>query len=96
MAADETDEDDEREIEAGARFAIKVRIAAHEPERWAKIIASARQLMSVVSATPIPPEMDEITLLALAYVASVRCAKQLTGDEAALEAVAGLQSIAGV
>jgi hypothetical protein len=92
MSEDETD----RDIEAGARFALKVRGAVREPERWALIMQSARSLMGVVSKTPIPPEMDEVTLLALAYVASIRCAKNLPPGEDVDGAVAGLQLIAGV
>ena len=87
------DEDLDREIEAGARFALKVRRGVREPERWAKIIQSARSLMATVSETPVPPKMDDITLLALAYVASLRCAKNLPGED--IEGVvAGLKHIA--
>jgi hypothetical protein len=85
----------EDEIEAGARFALKVRRAVREPERWALIIKSARSLMATVSTTPIPPTMDDVTLLALAYVASIRTAKNLPGED--IEGVvAGLKLLAGV
>jgi hypothetical protein len=93
----ETDEDLDRDIEAGARFALRIRLAIQNPERWADIIKSARSLMAVVSTTPIPPKMDDITLLALAYVASIRCAKEVLADDGdAQKAVDGLKRIAGV
>jgi hypothetical protein len=88
------DEDLDREIEAGARFAIRIRRAVQEPARWANILQAARQLMATVSETPIPPTMDDLTVLALAYVASIRCAKNLPGKDIE-EIVDTLHEIAG-
>jgi hypothetical protein len=91
---DDYDEIDEQ-IEAGARFALRIRRAVQEPERWAIISQSAREMMAVVTATPIPPELDEIAILALAYVASIRCSAQFD-NESVQETVASLKRIAGV
>jgi hypothetical protein len=89
-----SEDEDDSDITDATLFALKVRGRIREPERWASIIRSARGLMAIVSKTPIPDRMSDVTILALAYVASMRCAKQLPpGDEAREEVEEILQRI---
>jgi hypothetical protein len=85
----------ESDLEFSAKFAIRVRKAIRDPERWALVVANARGLIGCATDKPLPPEMNEVTILAIAYVTAMHCARQLPPEDAThREAVEILRTIA--
>jgi hypothetical protein len=67
----------EANMEQAAWFALRMRHAIRNPEIWRNVIMGAKTLLELSGARVEDNPEDDVALLAVAYIAARRCAREL-------------------